>query len=156
MAITSHADLAGMMDAAATIAATITGIQKVYDKVGEIPADDTALPAIVQTAISPDLPPNTVDYMANLQAITFHWYLDVLVGRAGDIYAEQAAALPFIPLVTTKFRQHMNLGAPLYVADCRIDNQRFVTISHGDQAFFAVRFLMRCKGKAAVSYSDAA
>jgi len=156
MAVTSHADLAGMMAASATIAATIVGIQHVYDKAGEIPADAIDLPAILQNATAPDLPPATIERITSQQAVVHHWYLDVLVKRTGDLYTEQAAAFPFIPLVLEKFRANIALGYPLYVAECQPQNYRFVITTHSDQSFFTVRFLMRCRGKAAVSYTDAA
>jgi hypothetical protein len=155
MAITSAGDLKGMISAAATIAGTITGIQRTYDKAGEIPASDAHLPAIVQTITAPDLPPIRVEHMISQQAVNHYWYMDVLINRGGDLYAEQDAALPFIPLILAKFNANIDLGYPTFVAMCKPESFRFVILSHGDQAFFTLRTLMHCRGKSAVDYTAA-
>lgn len=154
MAITDAGDLKGMMVASAAIVKTITGVKSVYDMAGEIPAsdDDADLPALSQTATGADLPPARIEQMNNQQAVNHYWYLDLLINRGGDLHAEQEAAMPFIPLVLAKFRKNIDLGSP-YVAMCQVESYRFVTISHGAQAFFAVRFLIHCRGKMAVDYT---
>lgn len=158
MAVTSASDIAGIIDASATLAATITGIKRVYDRVGEIPpvvgAND--LPAILQSVTASDLPPATHNYSVGSEYITHYWYLDVLVHREGDTHAEQAALMPFIPLVRAKFVANVQLNQPQYVRECLPQNHRFITLTFGDEAFAAVRFLMRCRASSPVQFTDPA
>lgn len=158
MAVTSASDIAGMLAASATLAASITGIKRVYDKVGEIPpvVSDDDLPAVLQSITAADLPAATHNYNVSREHLTHYWYLDVLVHRAGDTHAEQAALMPFIPLVQGKFVSNFHLNEPQYVRECLPQNHRFITLTFGDEAFACVRFLMRCRASSPVQFTDPA
>lgn len=156
MAITSAGDIAGIIAASATVAGTIAGVEKVYDKVGEIPPTDGAndLPAILQSITGVDLPQGRITTLNGHEQVDHYWYLDLLIGRSGDIHAEQEAAMPFIPLVLAAYRSNFNLGHRLIVDRCYPQTFRTITLSFGDQAFFAIRFLMHCKTNWTVDYTD--
>lgn len=154
MAITSAGDIKGIMNAAGAIAATIAGVQKLYEKVGEIPPDDVNLPAILQSVTGADLPPARIVTLNNHEEFHHYWYMDLLVERAGDIYAEQDTALPFIPLVTAKFRANFNLGNRLIVDRCFPESYRVVVITAGANQFLGIRFLMHARTNWAVEYTD--
>jgi hypothetical protein len=157
MAITSAGDINGIVNAAATIGATITGVQAVYEKVGEIPPDDAALklPAILQSLTDPDLPAGRVE-VGGVDKEVFHhyWHFYLLVKRGGDLYAEQDAAMPFVPLVKAKFNANRHLGNRLIVDYCQVEGYRFVIVSFGENQFFAVRFLMHARASWAVTFTD--
>lgn len=156
MAITSAGDIKGMTEASAAIVATITGVAKVYDRVGELPPDDSPanLPAIIQSAVGPDLPAGRVETLNGHEVVHHYWYLDLLIARAGDIHAEQAVAMPFVPLVFAKFHANFNLGNRLIVERCFPQNYRLVVIDAGDHRFFGVRFLIHCRAKMPADYTD--
>lgn len=156
MAITSAGDLKGIVEASAVVAAGIAGVQKVYDKVGEIPPDDSPsnLPAVMQSVVGIDLPQGRIETLNNHELVHHYWYLDLLVNRSGDIYAEQDAAAPYLPLVLAAFRQNFNLGNRIIVDRCFPETYRFVTIDAGDHRFFGIRFLMHCRANWGVTYTD--
>jgi hypothetical protein len=157
MAIASAGDIKGIMNAAAAIGATITGVQTSYEKAGEIPPSDDAddLPAILQSVTGADLPagrigPDGIDR----QVFHHYWYFDLLVKRSGDIYAEQDAAMPFVPLVVEKFNANRHLGNRIIVDYCLVENYRFVILSAGETQFFTIRFLMHARTSGAVTFTD--
>lgn len=154
MAIANGADIEGILLAAAAVVEDVTGIVAVYDRAGEIPADDDALPAAIQSVAAPDLEAGRFEYLTGHQVVWHYWYLDVLIDRAGDIYAEQTAAFPFVERVTTAFRSNIHLGQPAIVARCLPQSYQVIVLSAGEQSFLTVRFLMECKTKTSASYSD--
>ena len=156
MAITAAGDIKGILAASAVVAAGISGVVKVYEKAGELAATDVSLPAIVQTVVAPDLPQGRIEHLVGQEVVNHTWYLDLLIDRAGDLYAEQDAAMPFVPLVLAAYRNNIHLGEPAFVSRCLPQSYRFIVVTHGSNSFFAVRFLMQCKAKAKVEYTDPA
>ena len=156
MAITAAGDIKGILAASAAVAAGISGVVKVYEKVGEIAATDASLPAVIQDVTAPDLPVSRIDHTASHEIVDHYWYLYLLVDRAGDLYAEQDAAMPFIPLVMARYRSNVQLGEPMAVARCLPESSRIVVVSFGTQSFLSARFLMHAKSIWPVEYTDPA
>lgn len=154
MAITGTADLAGILYESRLVLEGITGIVGTYERAGEIPADDAALPAAVQTPSAVGLPEARIDYAPGQRVVWHYWYVDVLIDRVGDTYGEQTAALPFVDRVITAYETNISLGHPAYIARCLVQSFQIVTISAGDQAFTAVRFLIECKAKSRTTFAD--
>lgn len=154
MAIANGADIEGILLAAAAVVEDVTGIVAVYDRAGEIPADDDALPAVLQHVAAPDLEPAGIEYLTGQRVIWHRWYLDVLVDRGGDLYAEQVAAFPFVERIISAFQANIHLGQPAIVARCLPQSYQLVVLTAGEQSFLAVRFLMECRTKTGTSYSD--
>lgn len=152
MAVTSAGDLDGVLTAAAALNATITGINSSWKTTPTIGPDDAlTIPAAMHHISADDLEPSTVEYDASKEIVNHHYILDILIQRTNDLQADAGAAMAFVPKVLAAYRGNITLGETPIVHRVLPQSFRFVTVTLGQETYYAVRFRMQAHCKQAVT-----
>lgn len=139
--------LAAILEASRDVVKTVTGITSAYVLLPEKAPDNAKLPCAIQEIVEGD-----VVWAVSQEHLTHRWYLDILVSRAGDMQAETANKITFVPLVIAAYRTQMALGLGASgVRNCRPLRYESVQLSIFDATYNAIRFHMQCEEKYGVT-----
>lgn len=154
MSVTQAGDILGILEASRDVIKAVAGITSAWVLTATVPPDDIHLPAAVQHISLDDLEASSIEYTPSQEIVTHRWALDVYAReRSNDLYADQVAAMAFVPLVLAAYRSNITLGAGPAVQRCLPASYRFITAAYGSRTFFGIRFLMEAKAKRPVSIS---